>query len=153
MTRHARAQRLRYVSWIVTLPIALIAISFAFSNRQPVDLRLWPLPDAWPFALHDVPLYLIGLVPLVIGFVAGSLFAWWNAGRDRGEARRARSRIAGLEAQLRRLRAIKAEFDREKVRQADEARLAAAGTAASPAPRLETAAAGDGRPAAAADNR
>ena len=38
-------QPLRYLSWIVTLPLAVLAISFAgLSNRDPAVLKLWPLP-------------------------------------------------------------------------------------------------------------
>ena len=35
---------MRYLSWIITIPIALVIVSFAVSNRGPVDLALWPLP-------------------------------------------------------------------------------------------------------------
>jgi putative membrane protein len=78
----------RYLSWIITIPIALVIVSFAVSNRDPVDLALWPLP----FEI-TVPLYVAVLTALVLGFLAGGLVAW-GAGHNYRAAARARGRKA-----------------------------------------------------------
>lgn len=86
---------LRSLSWIVTLPLTLLAIDFAVSNRGPVTLALWPFPDR-----IDVPVFLAVLGPLGLGIVAGALAASVGALRARWLARRRGHRIAALTAEL-----------------------------------------------------
>jgi len=85
----------RYLSWIITIPVALVIVSFAVSNRGPVELALWPLP----FQI-TVPIYVATLVALVLGFLAGGFIAWVSGGRYRAAARERRRRIAQLEQEL-----------------------------------------------------
>ena len=70
-------------------------ILFAVSNRESVSVELWPLP-----ALMELPLYLVVLGTLVVGFFSGELVAWLRSWRWRREARRSRDRIAVLEQEL-----------------------------------------------------
>ena len=86
---------MRYLSWIVTLPIALFAVLFAISNREPVTFALWPTP----FTL-EAPIYLATLVALLGGFIAGGFIAWANQHRNRARARRAEDRVFYLEREL-----------------------------------------------------
>jgi len=81
--------------WLVLAVAALVLILFAVSNRESVSVGLWPLP-----ALVDLPLYLIVLGTLVVGFLFGQLVAWIGGWRWRREARRSRERIAMLEREL-----------------------------------------------------
>lgn len=85
----------RYLSWIITLPLALCAVLFAISNRELVTLSLWPLP----FTL-DAPLYIASLLALVVGFLAGGSIAWFAQRHVRKQARRSSSRIKFLTAEL-----------------------------------------------------
>jgi len=85
----------RYLSWIVTLPIALFAVLFAISNREPVVFALWPTP----FTL-EAPAYLATLLALLVGFIAGGFIAWANQHRNRARARRAEDRVFYLEREL-----------------------------------------------------
>lgn len=87
---------MRYLSWIVTLPIALFAVLFAISNRDAVVFALWPTP----FTLEG-PAYLVTLLALLAGFVAGGFIAWANQHRNRARARRAEDRVYHLERELR----------------------------------------------------
>jgi uncharacterized integral membrane protein len=75
--------------------VAAVLILFAVSNRESVIIELWPLPDR-----AELPLYLVVLGTLVIGFVVGELVAWAGGWRWRREARRSRGRIATLEQEL-----------------------------------------------------
>ncbi|PWC30984.1 LapA family protein [Azospirillum sp. TSO35-2] len=86
---------MRHLSWIVTLPVALVAILFAISNRGVVTLSLWPLP----FTL-DAPVYLATLAALVLGFVAGGFVVWNSQRRHRSRARRESRRVLVLEREL-----------------------------------------------------
>ncbi len=86
---------MRYLSWIITLPIALFAVLFAISNRDPVTFSLWPTP----FTL-EAPIYLATLLALAVGFVGGGFIAWANQHRNRARARRAEDRVFYLEREL-----------------------------------------------------
>jgi putative membrane protein len=89
--------------WIVLALIALVLILFAVSNRENVSVELWPLP-----ALVELPLYLVVLGTLLVGFFAGELVAWVRNWRWRREARRSCDRIAVLERELDAARAPRA---------------------------------------------
>jgi lipopolysaccharide assembly protein A len=86
---------LKLIHWFVTAPLALLLIIFAVSNRDAATVTLWPLPLA-----IDAPLYLIVLLSLLVGFLAGELVAWFNGRRWRREARFRARRIEALEREL-----------------------------------------------------
>ena len=70
-------------------------IVFAAANRQDTLLDLWPLPYE-----VGLPVFLLVLVPLVLGFLLGGLVAWAQAGTARREARAERRRAAALEREI-----------------------------------------------------
>jgi uncharacterized integral membrane protein len=86
---------MKFLSWAVLALVAVVLILFAVSNRETVSIELWPLP-----ALVAMPLYVIVLGTLFIGFVVGALRGWVGSWRWRREARRSRDRIAMLEREL-----------------------------------------------------
>jgi putative membrane protein len=93
------------ILWLVVLAlVALALIFFAIANRQTVSLGFWPLPSAL-----ELPLYLVVLGALVIGFFAGQFVTWIGGWRWRREARRSRERIAMLERELEAERVQRAE--------------------------------------------
>lgn len=57
----------RLLSYLILLPIGLMVISFALSNRDDVVLYLWPIPY-----LLEIPIYLFAF----IFFIAGLLLAF-----------------------------------------------------------------------------
>ena len=93
---------MKFFWWIVLALVALILVLFAVSNRESVSVGLWPLP-----AFVELPLYLVVLGTLLIGFFAGELLAWMRSWRWRREARRSRDRIAVLERELDAARALR----------------------------------------------
>ena len=86
---------MRAVCWAATLVAAALLIPFAVSNRQPVSLGFWPLPF-----LVDLPLYLLVLLLLLVGFVCGAAAIWLAGGRKRRELRRRHRRVEALEREL-----------------------------------------------------
>lgn len=86
---------MRYLSWIVTVPVAVLAVLFAVSNRTAVTFGLWPLP----FTI-DAPLYLATLLALAIGFVCGGTVVWIGQHRHRRRARLLAKRTARLEQDM-----------------------------------------------------
>lgn len=123
---------LRYLSWIITIPIAALAISFAVSNRDSVVLTIWPLP----FSIA-VPLYLAVLGTFVLGFLVGGVVAWANQHRYRRDARRHAKRLRELSAEVKRYRERDARVREEAARAEEAARRHAAATASAEAARLE----------------
>jgi uncharacterized integral membrane protein len=86
---------MKAVYWAVTLVAVVLLIPFAVSNRAPVSLGFWPLPF-----LVDLPLYLLVLSLLLIGFVIGVAAGWLAGRRMRRELRRRRRRVEALEREL-----------------------------------------------------
>lgn len=94
---------MRYLSWIITLPLAVIAISFAVSNLMPVQLSLWPLPF-----FIEAPAFALVLVTLVVGFLLGGFTVWIGQHGHRKAERQHQSRADKLQKELDLLRAEKA---------------------------------------------
>jgi uncharacterized integral membrane protein len=85
----------RLVHWVVTVPVAVIVVLFAVSNRAAVTVTLWPLP-----VRLEAPLYLVVLLALLAGFLVGELIAWINGRRARRAARAGAQRVEALEREL-----------------------------------------------------
>lgn len=79
-------------SWILTLPLIVVAVIFAIANREPITLDLWPL-EASP----RLPLFVILLACVGFGVAVGGLATWLSAAPARQRARQARRRVAELE--------------------------------------------------------
>lgn len=67
---------------IVVFAALLLVLCFALSNRQGVNVGLWPLTGT-----IAVPLYLVGLAPLVFGLVFGGVWGWATGVPHRFRAR------------------------------------------------------------------
>ena len=74
---------MRFLYWIISIPLAVLIAVFAVSNRTMVTLSLWPLP----FEV-DLPLFLPIMVTLLIGLGIGFAFEWLLQGKHRRAARR-----------------------------------------------------------------
>lgn len=91
---------MRYIAWIITIPFALLLLSFAISNREMVTLGLWPLP----FRI-DAPVYLVALLPLLFGVVIGGLVLWFGRFATGLRMRRLETRLASTQKDLEGLKA------------------------------------------------
>jgi uncharacterized integral membrane protein len=77
----------------------LIGVLIAVSNRQPVQLALWPLPH-----LVVMPVYLLVIGVLLLGILAGLGMGWWAGRHHRRRAREASGEAARLDREVQRLR-------------------------------------------------
>lgn len=77
----------------------LIGVLIAVSNRQPVQLALWPLPH-----LVVMPVYLLVIGMLLAGVLAGLGMGWWAGRHHRRRAREASGEAARLDREVQRLR-------------------------------------------------
>ncbi len=90
---------MKRLSWILTLPLMVVAVIFAISNREVVTLDLWPLAMT-----IQAPLFVLVLGSAVVGLLAGAVVAWFSGGPTRRRARAARRHAAELEREIARLR-------------------------------------------------
>jgi uncharacterized integral membrane protein len=81
--------------WLIVAVVAVVLIVFTLDNFEPVRVDFSPLPLA-----VDTRLYLVVLLALLIGFLAGEVVAWIGGRRWRREARQRAQRIAALEREL-----------------------------------------------------
>jgi uncharacterized integral membrane protein len=88
-------QSIRILSWIVAGPIVILVLWFAVSNLGPITLRLWP----FPFDL-TMPIAVLTLVQLFIGFLLGAIVTWIGDRHRRRENRLLNRRNAELEQLL-----------------------------------------------------
>ncbi len=79
---------------LIAIPVLLLLVLFALSNRETVTLNLWPTDLAW-----NTPLSLAVLIVAAISFLAGALLGWSNTVPLRRRARRAEAAVRLLEAQ------------------------------------------------------
>ena len=117
---------------LITLPIAVVVVSFAVSNRGSVALEFWPLPGDML-----LPVYLMVLAPLVVGFLIGAFIAWLSAGKHRELARMRKNKLDELGRRLITLQEKQATIDEAARRETEQARVATAAKSASDAAQLE----------------
>jgi putative membrane protein len=86
---------IRLISGLAIVVVGLVVIVFSISNRDGVNIDLWPLPFT-----PEIPIYVIVWAAGVVGFFAGGVVAWFSAGRVRRRARSASRKANSLEKDL-----------------------------------------------------
>jgi uncharacterized integral membrane protein len=89
---------LRLISWFLMIPVAVAVVLLSVANREDVTVSLAPLPAAFVLPL---PVVILGAVAL--GFLWGALAAWISAARHRRLASRYRYRVEQAERDAKRL--------------------------------------------------
>jgi lipopolysaccharide assembly protein A len=85
---------------LIALPLLLLLVLFALSNREPVSLTIWPATD---YKL-ELPLSLAVIGGMAVAFLAGGLLVWMSALAQRRRARKAEQTVRLLEAQVQELK-------------------------------------------------
>ena len=80
---------------ILLIPVLLVLVLFALSNRASVELQFWPIDQTL-----DVPLSLAVLAAMAVAFVLGGLTVWFSLVGARRRARRAEQALNLVERQL-----------------------------------------------------
>src|ERR1700709_843772 len=80
---------------LLAAPLLFILVLFALSNKQVVELGLWPTDVS-----IDLPVSLAVLGIAGLFFLFGALVAWSGTLAERSRARRAEAMVRQLEAQL-----------------------------------------------------
>ncbi len=84
-----------FVRGIIGLALAILFAVFAIANRQSVDVVWSPVHPAL-----SLPLYIVALGLLALGFFLGSFMAWLSSIPVRWEKSRQKRRIKALEKKL-----------------------------------------------------
>jgi len=92
--------------FLVAVPLLLLLVLFALTNRTPVRLGLWPTDF-----VAEVPLSLVMLLAMGLAFLLGGLCVWFSALAQRARARRAEAQVRLLDEQLAELKARLARAD------------------------------------------
>jgi len=90
---------MRFVYWIIAVPVLAFVGAFAAANPEPVALRLWP----FPYELQT-PVYAAVLGAFLVGFLIAALWFWLAGVPVRLERRRLARHQRELETETRRLR-------------------------------------------------
>lgn len=85
----------RFGSKLIGLPVAIIIVVFAVSNRQAVTLTFWPLPGD-----VTMPVYLLSGMVLLVGFALGGIISWIGGGQQRQRVRAAETKARSLGREL-----------------------------------------------------
>ncbi|MDA1098954.1 MAG: lipopolysaccharide assembly protein LapA domain-containing protein [Proteobacteria bacterium] len=86
---------MKFLLWLLLLPLTLIFVAFAIANRHAVTLSLDPTPLS-----VDAPLYSLVFAGIFAGLIAGSLIAWLRGGRCRRRLREEQRTVRRLEGEL-----------------------------------------------------
>ncbi|HCI46737.1 MAG TPA: hypothetical protein DFI00_05540 [Rhodospirillaceae bacterium] len=86
---------LRLFTWPIMAVVSLVLVSFALSNRNPVEIALFPLPGTL-----TLPLFLLVLVVAFVAMLVGGFVIWCNAAPRRKAGRAAEKQAAALEKEL-----------------------------------------------------
>ncbi len=77
----------KLLSWIFWVPVGVILIIIAISNRQIVTFSIDPLSGIDPFFILSLPLYLLLFAAILFGILFGGIAAWLAQGKWRKSAR------------------------------------------------------------------
>jgi lipopolysaccharide assembly protein A len=86
--------------WLLFLPLAGLVVLFALSNRQIVELRLWPFDWTW-----QAPLSIAVLIAAGVAFLIGAGIVWMSDLPLRSRGRAALRRADGLQREVEGFRA------------------------------------------------
>lgn len=84
---------------LLAAPVLLILVIFALSNRQVVQLGLWPTD-----IVVDAPLSITVLVAAGLFFIGGALVTWGSSVVMGARVRQAERTVRQLEAEVRALK-------------------------------------------------
>lgn len=77
----------RLLTLFVVVPIGIILIVLAVTNRQPVRIDVPPYVGDAPFLSFSIPLFALVFLAVLVGMFLGSFATWLKQGRHRKQAR------------------------------------------------------------------
>lgn len=90
-TVNRRTKFLKFIHFIISIPVLFLTVSFAVSNRQEFPLTLWP----FPFEIV-VPISFAVLFFALLFFIFGGIYSWVLTIPVRNEKHRQAKKIREL---------------------------------------------------------
>lgn len=84
---------MKFIGWVIGLPLAVALIAFAVANRTFVSVSLDPVSTSNPWFAIQLPLWSLLFAGIFIGLMIGWLVAWIGQGKWRKAAREARTSL------------------------------------------------------------
>jgi len=115
---------MRYIRYALIAAFAVILISVALANRQPVSLQLIPDEVAGWFAMNptiELPLFIVIFGGLIAGLFVGFVWEWVREHGHRADAARKGRECRRLEREVARLKEARDEGKDEVLALLDEA--------------------------------
>jgi lipopolysaccharide assembly protein A len=91
---------MRIIAWLAGVPLGILLVLFAVSNRGPVSVGIWPFTES-----ITAPAFVVALVPFALGLVLGAAFAGLGTMRAHWRHRGAARKVRRMEEQMADLRA------------------------------------------------
>ena len=99
-----------FLKFIVWAPIAVLLLIFAFANRHIVTVSFDPFVEGdIPAFSITAPLFLILLLSMMVGVLAGGVATWLAQGKYRKAARLNRAEAEKLRSEAQSLRAVQSD--------------------------------------------
>jgi len=97
---------LRFLKLLIIAPVAIVLLMFAFANRHVVDISFDPFDsgDIPAFSIQ-APMFIVLILSVMLGVVAGGVATWFGQGKHRRAARVGRAEADRLRADLQTARA------------------------------------------------
>ena len=86
----------KIVTTLIVVPLGALIVVFAVANRHMVTVSLDPFGSDAPSLSGTVPLFLLILLMVAIGVIAGGTATWFNQAKWRRAARRLDSEARAL---------------------------------------------------------
>lgn len=108
---------MRYIRYAIYAVVAIVLIVVSLANRDVVTLSTLPeglaaIPGmGWLAVSVQLPLFIVVLGSMLMGFVIGELFEWLREHKYRAEAREKKGEVRKLERELKK---TQGERDKDK---------------------------------------
>jgi uncharacterized integral membrane protein len=96
----------RLVLIVIVVPLAIVLVALAVANRDAASFTMDPFNPGNPALTIEAPLFVLLLLAMALGMLAGGIATWLRQGRYRKLARQ-----RGQEAERLRRQAVRADAD------------------------------------------
>jgi len=90
----------KLVTIFVLVPLAIIIVMFAVSNREIITVSFDPFDSVAPALAFKMPLFMLIFALVTVGVVVGGIAAWLKQHKWRMRARRAEAEARDLRSRL-----------------------------------------------------
>lgn len=90
----------KFVTVFIFVPLAIVLITFAVTNREIITISFDPFDSTHPAFAFKLPLFILIFVLIGIGMIVGGMIAWLKQHKWRARARRAEAEARALRGEI-----------------------------------------------------